>query len=113
MSAEEELNSQHRYELQDRYLELTRIELPAEARKRGWVVIHDHCFMRIILDRLFGDCWYHHLDRRQTAYKQLREDQLIMCIKMAKQILKGDVEALVRWNQESLAWRRARKKLSR
>lgn len=64
MSVEEELSELHRYELQDRYLELTRVELPAEARRRDWVVIEDHCFMRIILDRLFGDCWYNHLDRR-------------------------------------------------
>jgi hypothetical protein len=61
----------HRYELQDRYLELTRAELPAKARLGRWVVTNDHCFMRILLDQLFQGCWYDHLDRRLVAYKQL------------------------------------------
>lgn len=106
MSIEEQLGLQHRYELQDRYLELTRVELPAEARRRGWPVKDDHCFMRIILDRLFNDCWYHHLDRRLTAYKQLGDDQLRECIKMARQLLDGDREQLNHWNADSLRWRR-------
>ncbi|MGI9470908.1 MAG: hypothetical protein ACR2NZ_05225 [Rubripirellula sp.] len=105
MSVEEELGALHRYELQDRYLELTRVELPAEARKRGCAVAEDHCFMRIILDRLFGDCWYNHLDRRLTAYKQLSEDQLRDCIATAEQLLAGGTEALLRWNRDSLRWR--------
>ena len=94
-----------RYELQDRYLELTRTELPARARQRNWVVAEDHCFMRIILDRLCGDCWYHHLDRRLTAYKQLNDEQLRQCIAMAEQILSGDTVALEAWNRDSLRWR--------
>ena len=41
----------HRYALQDRYLELTRTQMPAEARKRGWVATFDRCFVRIIDSR--------------------------------------------------------------
>lgn len=100
-----EFGSPHRYELQDRYLELTRVELPAEARKRSWPITEDHCFMRIFLDRLFGDCWYNHLDRRLRAYKQLNDDQLRACIEMAEQVLAGDVASLDQWNQDSLRWR--------
>ena len=106
MSSEEELGALHRYELQDRYLELTRVQLPAEARRHGWVLTEDHCFMRIILDRLFGDCWYNHLDRRLTAYKQLGDKQLRECIAMAEQMLAGDSDAMVRWNEDSLRYRR-------
>ncbi|MEM6468664.1 MAG: hypothetical protein AAF802_03790 [Planctomycetota bacterium] len=105
MTAKEELGTQHRYELQDRYLELTRVELPAMARREKWVVTEDHCFMRIILDRLFQDCWYNHLDRRLTAYKQLRDEQLRDCIVMAERLLSGDINALKDWNAESLRWR--------
>ena len=61
--------------------------------------------MRIILDRLFGDCWYNHLDRRLSAYKQLNDEQLRECISMAGQLLGGDTEALVPWNRDSLRWR--------
>ncbi|MEL7266361.1 MAG: hypothetical protein AAFP69_16330, partial [Planctomycetota bacterium] len=102
MALEHEIPTNHRYQLQERYMELTRVELPAEARKRGWAIQEDHCFMRIILDQLFHDCWYAHLDRRLTAYKQLNEDQLQSCITMANQILAGDQEKLERWNQQSL-----------
>lgn len=105
MSAEEELETKHRYELQDRYLQLTRFELPAKARQEGWTLVEDHCFMRVILDQLFEACWYDHLDRRLTAYKQLSEMQLCKCIEMAERILAGDTEALKRWNRQSLEWR--------
>lgn len=105
MSLDEELAAPHRYELQDRYLELTRVELPAVARKNRWVVVNDHCFMRIILDRLFGGCWYDHLDRRLTAYKQLGDEQLRRCIAMAEEILERGPEVLDPWNRDSLRWR--------
>lgn len=105
MSVEEELNALHRYELQDRYLNLTRVELPAEARKQGWTLVEDHCFMQVILDRLFGDSWCNHLDRRLTAYKQLNEEQLRECITMAERLLAGDFETLMASNRDSLRWR--------
>ncbi|MEM6689434.1 MAG: hypothetical protein AAF664_08415 [Planctomycetota bacterium] len=105
MSAADELETKHRYELQDRYLQLTRFELPAKARQSGWELTEDHCFMRVILDQLFKACWYDHLDRRLTAYKQLTEDQLHRCIEMAEKILEGDVDSLQRWNTQSLQWR--------
>lgn len=102
---EDELGTLHRYELQDRYLELTRVELPAVARQNGWSVQEDHCFMRIILDQLFQDCWYNHLDKRLTAYKQLGVQQLTQCVEMGQRILDGDMDALTSWNDESLKWR--------
>ncbi|MFN3188985.1 MAG: hypothetical protein ACE361_00565 [Aureliella sp.] len=105
MTTEDELSSLHRYELQERYLELTRGELPALAMQRGWEIKDDHCFMRIILDRLFQDCWYNHLDVRLTAYKQLTETQLRMCISIAEELLEADAESIGAWNHDSLRWR--------
>ena len=61
--------------------------------------------MRIILDQLFGGCWYDHLDRRLVAFKQLNDEQLTRAIEMAKRLLAGDPELLRRWNRGSLAWR--------
>lgn len=100
----------HRYELQDRYIELTRTELPAKARRGDWVVTNDHCFMRIILDQLFEGCWYDHLDRRLVAYKQLSDEQLTRAIAMGERLLAGDGDTLSRWNNESLAWRAKQKR---
>lgn len=101
----DEIGGGHRYELQDRYMELTRTTLPATARRSSWAITEDHCFMRIILDQLFGDCWYNHLDRRLSAYKQLGNQQLEKCIAMAEQILAGDTTTLEHWNRQSLRWR--------
>ncbi|TWU46585.1 hypothetical protein [Rubripirellula reticaptiva] len=105
MSIENEIGDPHRYDLQDRYLELTRKELPAKARLGGWIVKDDHCFMRIILDQLFQGCWYDHLDRRLVAYKQLNNEKLTQVIALAETLLAGDTEILARWNHESLQWR--------
>ncbi|MEO1528631.1 MAG: hypothetical protein AAFX06_24690, partial [Planctomycetota bacterium] len=76
------------------------------ARLRGWPLRDDHCFMRVILDQLFGDCWYSHLDKRLVAYRQLNCEQLRQCIAMAEQLLHGDTEALIRSNRDSLRWRK-------
>lgn len=105
MSIADEIGDPHRYELQDRYLALTRTELPAKARLGGWGVKDDHCFMRIILDQLFQGCWYDHLDRRLVAYKQLNNEKLTQAIALAETLLAGDTETLALWNRESLQWR--------
>ncbi len=102
---EEEVSGDDVYLLQERYLELTRVILPAEAKRRGWILQEDHCFMRVILDHLFSDCWYQHLDRRLKAYKQLNEQQLRTAITMAEAILKEGQPLLKEMNRRSLLWR--------
>lgn len=95
----------HRYVLQDKYLDLTRVSLPAKAKLGNWDLKDDHCFMRVVLDQLFDDCWYNHLDRRQVAYKQLNERQLHTAIALAEAILDQGEGLLRVWNRQSLAWR--------
>ena len=99
-----------RYELQDRYLELTRVTLPAAAvaaagRGERWPIRFDHCFMRIALDHTFGGSWYEHLNRRQRAYKQLDEAQLTAAIDHAEAMLRGGQAVVEEMNHRSLAWR--------
>lgn len=95
----------HRYVLQDKYIELTKVTLPAKARAGGWSLTEDHCFMRVILDQLFEGCWYDHLDRRLVAYKQLNERQLQIAIGLGEAILDQGESLLNVWNRQSLAWR--------
>ena len=38
-------------------------ELPERARQSdGWPIRLDHCFDRVVLDNLFEDEWYDHVD---------------------------------------------------
>lgn len=94
-----------RYDLQNRYLDLTRVVLPSLGRTRNWVVKEDHCFMRIVLDHLFADCWYNHLDRRLRAYKQLNDTQLAQAVAIAERMSKANDQTITQMNAQSLAWR--------
>lgn len=61
--------------------------LPAQARASGsWLIEADHCFARVVLDNLFGDVWYHHIDGRPT-YRHLSQDELQTPIETADQML--------------------------
>lgn len=91
--------------LQDQYIELLRVTLPAIARRKGWLLTEDHCFMRVVLDQLFQDCWYNHLDKRLRAYRQLNVEQLKRAIAMGNAIRDRGEELLEKWNRQSLAWR--------
>ena len=101
-----------RYELQDRWLELTRERLPAAAaaaarggRGDRWPIRFDHCFMRVALDHVFGGCWYGHLNRRQRAYKQLDGAQLAAAVGHAEAMLAGGRPVVEAMNRRSLTWR--------
>lgn len=92
--------------LRNQYLELTNQVLPNLAKTRHFPVRHNHCFQRIILDNLFGRCWYTVLERgRQPAYKQLTENQLEAAIALANQIIDQPDSYLQQLNQNSLRWR--------
>ncbi len=75
-------------QLRNQYLELTNHVLPELAVSLNFSVRYNHCFQRIILDNLFGCCWYQVLERKQEpAYKQLTEDQLEQAIVLANNII--------------------------
>lgn len=66
----------HRQLLEEQYLLLTREKLPKQAHKEQWPVQEDHCLQRVVLDALFQECWYNHLNRSKPAYRQLDNPQL-------------------------------------
>jgi len=93
-------------QLRNRYLELTNQVLPNLATSRNFPVRYNHCFQRIILDNLFGRCWYEVLNRNHgPAYKQLTEIQLEAAIALAHQIIEQPDAYLQALNQNSLHWR--------
>ena len=92
--------------LHEEYLHLTNEVLPSLAKKGKFPVRFNHCFQRIILDNLFGCCWYDVLDKTQgAAYKQLNKNQLKAAIALAKQIISQSDEYIEELNNNSLRWR--------
>ena len=93
-------------EQQQKYMHLTNQVMPEVARQQHWPVHLNHCFQRIILDTLFQDCWYHHLDRtrRIPAYRQLSEQQLEEALAIAQRMLDAP-EVVRQLNQQSLRYR--------
>ncbi|MGG6281837.1 hypothetical protein ACQ4M3_09725 [Leptolyngbya sp. AN03gr2] len=91
-------------ELRSRYLKLVCVELPNAARfDPRFPVREDHCFMRVVLDNLFGGYWQDFLNSKKSAYKQLSDDQLVRAISIAESLF--DVGQLIELNKQSLILR--------
>ena len=88
------------------YLRWTNEVLPSIAIKRGFPVVKNHCFKRIILDNLFGGCWYDFLSKgRVPAYRQLSLEQLQAAIVIAQGLSDSPIEHIQEMNAKSLQWR--------
>ena len=88
------------------YLDWTNELLPLIAAERGFPVVKNHCFQRIVLDNLFGCCWYDFLDKGKTpAYKQLSLEQLQAAIVIAQSLEGSPIEHIQELNTKSLQWR--------
>ena len=89
------------------YRHLLRGELPRAAGEGRWTLRLDHCFARVILDALFGGCWYAHLERGRgrSAEGQLNAHQLRRAVVLARGMLTGGDAEVRRLNAQSLAWR--------
>lgn len=85
-----------------RYLTLTREDMPRVARDRGWPVVNDHCFQRIVLDHVCGGRWYDHLER--PAYRHMTPAQAEAAVRLCDEILAGEAD-LDAMNRQSLIWR--------
>jgi hypothetical protein len=74
-------------QLRDEYYHLVSKRLPDAARERGdWPIQADHCFGRVVLDTLFEDEWYDHVDGR-PAYQHISPTELRDAITIARLLL--------------------------
>lgn len=89
--------------LEARWLRLTREALPGLARGRGWPVVADHCFQRILLDHAVGGRWYDHVAGR-PAYRHIAEDALARAVALGEAAAAGEAD-LAPLNRQSLIWR--------
>jgi hypothetical protein len=91
--------------LRETYRRKVTEELPRAARDADdWPIHLDHCFGRVVLDNLFEDEWYDHVDGR-PAYEALSEAELRAAIDIADQMLADGRPAVVELNENSLRWR--------
>jgi hypothetical protein len=92
-------------DLRERYRALVDEQLPAAAQLAGtWPIHQDHCFARVVLDTIFRDEWYDHVDGR-PAYEHLRDDELEAAIRVAEQMLERGAALVAALNEQSLRWR--------
>lgn len=97
-------------ELQETWKTLFQKTLPSAARDHSpaqphWPVHVDHCFARIILDKVVGggsEPWIGKL--KTPAYKNMSEEQLEAAIKLGEDILEGKAD-LVELDRSSLVSR--------
>ncbi len=89
--------------LEQRWLTLTRVTMPALAAARGWPVRSDHCFQRILLDTAVGGVWYDAIPKR-PAYRHADAAVLARAIQMGEAVIAGSAD-LAALNRQSLAWR--------
>ncbi|WP_033923204.1 hypothetical protein [Sphingomonas sp. 37zxx] len=92
-----------RESLEAAWLRLTRETLPAAADSRGWPIVRDHCFQRVLLDAATGGCWYDAISRR-PAYRHAAPEILAAAIALGEAVLAGGAD-LVALNRQSLRWR--------
>ena len=92
-------------QLRDRYRQKIHEELPESAQNSdNWPIHLDHCFGRVVLDNLFEDEWYDHVDGR-PADEQLSAQQLTAAIDIADRMLEEGQPVVERLNENSLRWR--------
>jgi hypothetical protein len=88
-------------DLRAEYKRLLNDTLPATYTQP---VRFNHCFNRIVLDWLFQDCWYHHLDKKHSAISQLSEKQIKAAIGRMQEWLQNQ-QILIDDNKASLLYR--------
>ena len=101
---QETLDGEDLTALREEYVRKVTEELPERAREGDWPVRYDHCFGRVVLDNLFEDEWYDHVDGR-PAYENLTREQLAAAVEIADRMIEEGRPAVERLNRNSLRWR--------
>lgn len=95
----------NRSHLNRQYLDLIQVLLPSLGRTRQWAVDDEHGFTRVVLDHLFHDAWYSHLDRGLRPHRQLTDTQLAQAVAIAERLRGADAQTVAAMDQQSMAWR--------
>ena len=90
--------------LKDQFRRQANHTFPAVARRGGYPIVMNHCFLRVVYDNLFGQKWQEVLSTKKPAIHQLDETQLRRAIELGNEVIadRGTCEIL---NERSLTWR--------
>ena len=77
---------------------------PEVARREGYPIVMNHCFLRVVYDNLFGQKWQEVLDPKKPAIHQLSETQLRRAVALGNEVI-ADRATCEILNERSLAWR--------
>jgi len=103
--SQETLGGEDISDLREEYDRTVNERLPESAQdSEGWPIHLDHCFGRVVLDNLFEDEWYSHVDGR-PAYENLSPEELREAIGIADRMLAGGQPVVEELNENSLRWR--------
>ena len=95
--------SSPRASLEARWLALMRDVLPKMAKRCGWPISRDHCFMRVCLDISLGRPWTTVV--KPPAIRHMTNEQLIAAIAVAEAVVHAP-ETLHALNRRSISERR-------
>lgn len=96
---------QSRSTLEQQYLTMFNMTLPAIAKEEGWPIHLNHCLMRVALDGYWQCCWYDKLDQKKGALKSMSTPQIENVIAMGEAMARKGKAYVVKLNQQSLAYR--------
>ena len=91
-------------ELKDELRRLANEDFPRVARRDGYPIVFNHCFLRVVYDNLFGAKWQEVLNGKKPAIHQLDETQLRRAVELGRQVM-ADRETCEILNRRSLRWR--------
>ena len=97
------MSAQHE-RLKDELRTLANHTFPKVARREGYPIVMNHCFLRVVYDNLFGQKWQEVLGTKKPAIHQLDETQLRRAIELGNEVI-ADRETCEIINARSLAWR--------
>ena len=91
-------------ELKEELRQLANVTFPEAARRGGYPIVHNHCFLRVVYDNLFQQNWREVLTDKKPVIHQLDETQLRSAVTLGHEIT-ADRERCEILNRKSLHWR--------
>jgi hypothetical protein len=90
--------------LKHHLLTLANETFPEVARRQGYPIVFNHCFLRVVYDNLFEEKWQRVLGTKKPAIHQLSETQLRRAIEIGDAVI-ADRRTCEIMNRRSLEWR--------